>query len=293
MSYKLPPLNTLRLFEAAGRHASFKIAAEELHVTPSAVSHGIQTLEQWLGVPLFIRGTRTLELTSAGYAYLPRVRDALDELASATEAVSGRRPSGKLTVSVAVSFGMLWLMPKLAGFKKLHPEIDVTLDTAHRHAEFPRDGVDAGIRMAQSKPKMLYSIKLMTLDLVPVVTPEVASTIRCFDDLKRHSLLHVAAVNDDWATWAKLARHQDLDLTKGLRFDTIQMAQEAAVQGIGVAMGRLPLITSELNAGRLSMVLGPPHRCETSYWFVTSHDALTRPEIQAFRDWIQAELATG
>ena len=293
MSYKLPPLNTLRLFEAAGRHASFKIAAEELHVTPSAVSHGIQTLEEWLGVPLFIRGTRTLELTTAGYAYLPRVRDALDELASATEAVPGRRPSGKLTVSVAVSFGMLWLMPKLAGFKKLYPEIDVTLDTAHRHAEFPRDGVDVGIRMAQSKPKTLYAMHLMALDLVPVATPEVASTIRCFNDLKLHSLLHVVAVSDDWATWANLAQQQDFDLTRGLRFDTIQMAQEAALRGIGVAIGRLPLVTPDLNAGRLSMVLGPPRRCDTSYWLVTSHDALTRPEILAFRDWIQAQLATG
>lgn len=293
MSYKLPPLNTLRLFEAAGRHTSFKIAAEELHVTPSAVSHGIQTLEEWLGVPLFIRGTRTLELTPAGRTYLPRVRDALSELASATEAIPGRRPSGKLTVSVAASFGMLWLMPKLAGFKKLYPEIEVTLDTAHRHAEFPRDGVDVGIRMAQSKPKKLYSMQLMALDLVPVATPEVARTIHCLDDLKMQPLLHVAAVSDDWATWAVLAQQQGLDLTRGLRFDTIQMAQEAAVRGIGVAIGRLPLVTPELHAGRLSMVLGPPHRCNTSYWFVTSHDALKRPEILALRDWIQAELATG
>lgn len=205
MAYRLPPLNTLRLFEAAGRHASFKLAAEELNITPSAVSHGIQTLEDWLGVQLFTRGHRSLDLTAAGLAYLPRVRDALARLASATEAVPGRRPSGKLAVSVAPSFGLRWLIPNLPRFNHHHPEIEVTLDTAHRQVEFPRDGIDVAIRMGQGDWQDLYALHLVTEELVPVCTPALAATIVSVGDLRSKTLLHISNISEDWAAWAALA----------------------------------------------------------------------------------------
>lgn len=228
MAYRLPPLNTLRLFEAAGRHCSFKLAAEELNVTPSAVSHGIQTLEDWLGVPLFVRGHRSLELTSAGRAYLPRVRDALAQLASATEAVPGRRPTGKLSVSVAPTFGLRWLVPNLHRFHERHPDIEVTLDTSLRPVEFPRDGIDIAIRMGRGDWPDLYALCLVVEELVPVCSPDMAASIVSVADLRSRTLLHVVNVSEDWAVWADLADVSDLDLGRGLRMDTLHMALEAA-----------------------------------------------------------------
>ncbi len=292
MAYRLPPLNTLRLFEASGRHLSFKLAAEELNVTPSAVSHGIQVLEDWLGVSLFARGHRSLALTVAGLAYLPRVRDTLEALASATEAVPGRRPSGHLAVSVARTFGMRWLIPNLARFNRLHPEIQVSVDTATRLVEFPRDGIDVAIRMGRGDWPDLVATRLTQESLVPVCAPAMAATIGSVADLADKTLLHVVIASEDWAAWADLAGIQGLDLERGVRMDAIHMALEAAAQGLGVAIARLPLVQAELDSGRLMPVLGPPRPCQSAHWLVTSRESLTRPEVAAFCAWIKAELVS-
>ncbi|GAA0587699.1 transcriptional regulator GcvA [Caenispirillum bisanense] len=291
MAYRLPPLNTLRLFEAAGRHLSFKLAAEELNLTPSAVSHGIQTLEDWLGVPLFARGHRAITLTAAGHAYLPRVRDALELIAGATEAVPGRRPSGRLAVSVAPSFGLRWLIPRLSRFQARHPDLDVTLDTAHRQVEFPRDDVDVAIRRGRGGWPGVEAVRLVGEDLVPVCAPALAATLASAADLERAILLHVVSVPEDWDAWAALSGAAGLDTRRGLRFDTIHMALEAAVQGLGVAMGRLPIVQPDIDAGRLVPVLGPPRACAAGYWLLSAPDAGRRPAIAAFRRWIGEELA--
>ncbi|HET8726084.1 MAG TPA: transcriptional regulator GcvA [Alphaproteobacteria bacterium] len=290
MPYRLPPLNSLRLFETAGRHLSFKLAAAELNVTPSAVSHGIQSLENWLGVALFARGHRSLVLTGAGAAYLPRVRAALELLATATESVPGRRPSGRLSVSVAPTFGMRWLIPHLPRFSDRHPEIEVSLDTSHRQIEFPRDGIDLSIRMGRGDWPDLYATCLVVEELVPVCAPGLAETICAPADLAGQTLLHVTNVTEDWAAWARLAGVESLDFGRGLRFDTIHMALEAAAQGLGIAVGRLPLIAADLAAGRLAPVLGPPRRGRTGYWLTAGRDSLSRPEVVSFRNWICAEL---
>lgn len=291
MTYRLPPLSALRLFEAAGRHLSFKLAAEELNVTPSAVSHGIQSLEDWLGATLFTRGNRNLALTEAGITYLPQVRSALELLAKATESIPGRRPSGRLAVSVAPSFCLRWLVPNLPKFSEKHPHIDVSLDTAHRQVEFPRDGLDVAIRMGRGDWPDLYAVCLVNEELVPVCAPALATTIQTSEDLKGTTLLHVVNVADDWNSWCALANVRLENLGPGLRFDNIHMALEAAAQGMGVAIGRLPLIAGDIRAGRLVSVLGVPQRCQTGYWLVAGRESLARPEVVAFRDWIRAELA--
>ncbi|HLO75967.1 MAG TPA: transcriptional regulator GcvA [Magnetospirillum sp.] len=290
MAYRLPPLNTLRLFEAAGRHLSFKMAAEELNVTPSAVSHGIQTLEEWLGASLFARNNRSLTLTAAGVAYLPRVREALHLLASATEAVPGRRPSGRLSVSVAPTFGVRWLVPNLPKFKALHPDIEVSLDTSYRPVEFPRDGIDVGIRMGRGDWGDLYALRLTSESLVPVCSPALAAHIAAPSDLKGKTLLRVVNVSEDWESWAAQAGVDDIDFQGALCMDTYQMALEAAAQGLGVAIGRLPLVAADIASGRLVAVLGPPKPCETAHWLVAGRESLVRPEVAAFRNWIRAEL---
>ena len=176
MPYRLPPLSSLRLFEAAGRLLSFKLAAEEVGLTPSAVSHGIKGLEDWLGVALFARKPGGLALTEAGTAYLPRVRAALDALAAATDAVPGRRPSGRLSVSVAPSFGIRWLIPHLHRFNDRHPGIAVAVDTAHRRVDLPRDDVDLAIRMGPDAAPgaaagLVRSDALIRLDIAEAAPP--------------------------------------------------------------------------------------------------------------------------
>lgn len=293
MAYRLPPLNTLRLFEAAGRHLSFKAAAEELHLTPSAVSHAIQTLEDWLGVELFLRGNRSLSLTPAGQAYLPRVRDALQALALATESVPGRKPSGRLSVSSAPTFALRWLIPRLPAFRERHPTITVDIDTAHRAMEFPRDGIDVGIRLGRGPWPGLAALKLFEEELVPVAAPALAARIAGPADLPTLPLLHVASVSEDWAAWAEGAGLRPEAFAGGLRFDAIHMAVDAAVRGLGVVIGRRPTIDPELESGRLVEVASPRLRARAGWWMVTSRDGLRRPEIAAFRAWMRAELGHG
>jgi DNA-binding transcriptional LysR family regulator len=177
MVYRLPPLNSLRLFEAAGRHLSFKTAAEELHLTPSAVSHGIRSLEDWLGVDLFTRHHRGLKLTAAGRAYLPSVRSALAQIATASETVPGRGPKRSLSISVAPSFGARWLIPNLPGFNQRHPEFEVWLDSAQRPVDFPRDNIDLAIRMGRGNWNGLQSDRLIQERLIPVCAPALAERV--------------------------------------------------------------------------------------------------------------------
>ncbi|RAU22127.1 LysR family transcriptional regulator [Paramagnetospirillum kuznetsovii] len=293
MSYRLPPLTTLRLFEAAARLMSFKLAADELAVTPSAVSHGIQTLEDWLGVKLFIRYNRSLGLTDAGAAYLPQVQQALDLLAKATENIPGRRPSGKLSVSSAPTFASRWLLPSLPRFQVLHPQIQVSIDTQARQVEFPRDGIDAAIRLAKGPWEGLYALKLSDEFLVPVCAPAIAAGISTAEDLARVTLLYNIAVSTDWPFWFEAKGVPAVTPQGSSNFDTIHMTTKAAIRGLGVAIGRLPMIQGEIDAGNLVAVLGPPVASPTAYWFVTGPDSLARPEVKAFRDWLRDELLSG
>lgn len=293
MAFRLPPLNTLRFFEAAGRTLSFKRAAEELHVTPSAVSHGIQALEDWLGTALFVRGSRSLGLTAAGEAYLPYVRDALTLLARGTEQVPSQTPRGTLSLSAAPTFAQRWLLPNLPRFQALHPEIVVSLDTMHRQMVFPLDGVDLAIRMGRGPFPDLYAVKLVTEQLFPVCSPVLAARepdLKTPAGLSRATILHVTTISEDWTAWLEAAGLGDISSSRALRFDTIQLALEAAIQGLGVAIGRRPLVDGDLAAGRLVKLLDPEILGSTSYWLVGAVESMARPEVSAFRDWMVAEL---
>lgn len=287
MLYRLPPLNALCQFEAAGRHLSFRHAAEELHVTPSAVSHGVQALEDWLGVELFVRQHRGLSLTADGALYLPRIQEILNQLARASKDLPGHNGAQRLSVSVAPSFAKRWLVPNLAEFHQAHPNIEVSLDTSHRLVSFPQDGVDMAIRIGNGDWSGVSVDCLFMECLVPVCVPEVAAHIQTVDDLQRQNLLHVSNAGADWAAWAKAVDACDLDVERGFRFDTVDMAISAAMQGLGVAMGRLPLVQEELNDGRLVTVLGEPQPCNSGYWLICADKAADSPEIGLFRDWLK------
>lgn len=287
---RLPPMNTLRLFESAGRHLSFRRAAQELRITPSAVSHGVQTLEDWLGVPLFARTGRSLALTDAGKSFLPCVSEALTLLSVGTDRVPGRPPRGTLAVSAPPTFAVRWLLPRLARFAARHPDVAVTIDTTHRQVEFPLDGVDLAIRMGRGVWPGIDAVALIQEELVPVCAPSFRAEHGVRADLRTVPLIHVTSVTEDWAAWFEGAGHQPARLDGGLRVDTIQMAFDAAYQGLGVAIGRRPLVDDDLRAGKLVEFCGPLVKCKTGYWLVASPEFLRGYEATMFRAWITEEL---
>ncbi|CEJ14336.1 Glycine cleavage system transcriptional activator [bacterium YEK0313] len=285
MRQRLPPLNSLRVFEAAARLLSFKNAAEELLLTPSAVSHGIQALEQWLGTPLFVRGTRGIVLTEAGSAYYPKVQAALAMLAAASGELlvhHGRR----LTVSAAPTFASRLLMPRLAGFREAHPGIDVLVDTTRERIDFA-DGIDLAIRMGRGGWQGVVAEELLRETLVPVASPELAARLADREPSDA-PLIHITSVAEDWAEWARKTGRALGDGPAGLSFDTLLLGYDAASRGLGVALGRLPLIDAELAAGTLVALWGPPVPANTGYWLVSAENRAGDPAIQAFRAWMAA-----
>lgn len=294
MGFRLPPMNTLRLFEAAARLGSFKQAAEEVHVTPSAVSHGLRTLEHWLGAELFLRDARGLTLTPAGETYASEVHHALKILASATEVFPGRRKAtGALSVSVAPTFANRWLLPRLPKFTERYPDISITIDTARRHVDFLTDGFDLAIRMATSSRSSESWTELVAETFVPVCSPELLRKHGPKDEIRlieRVPTIHVTAASEDWAAWFRAKDMIAVAGSRRINVDTIQLAAEAAIQGLGVAMGRKPLMNGYIDAGELIEIAGPPVPVATRYWLVGSHKSFDRPEIKSFRNWILQEL---
>ncbi|NYZ17086.1 transcriptional regulator GcvA [Azospirillum sp. RWY-5-1] len=291
MAFRLPPLHTLRLFEAAARHLSFKLAADELCVTPSAVSHGIRALEEWLGAELFLRGSRGLRLSEVGTAYLREVRHALEVLAAASDGVRRRSARGHVRISVAPTFAGRWLLPALPAFKERYPEVAVSIDTSHRVVEFPRDGVDLGIRLATGPWPGLVAVPLLRERLVPVCAPALAARIRRVEDLTAVPLLHVSSASEDWQWWLGEAGHPELTAPAALVFDEIRLAMDAAVRGMGVAIGRRPTIDPELEDGRLVEALPISVPARSHYWLVGGAGALERPELRAFCGWLEGLFA--
>lgn len=210
MGYRLPPLNTLRIFEAAGRLLSFKAASEELHVTPSAVSHAIQSLEDWLGVTLFARGSKGLALTQAGRSYLGYVSEAIALLARGTQGLPGFAPRNELSISCAPTFAARWLIPNLKSFQEAYPAVSVSIDTAHRRVAFPGDDVDVAIRRGEGPWPGLFAVPLAQETLFPVVSPayfDAHGPIRSIDDFARLTI----ARELDYRGLAELVRPGDID----------------------------------------------------------------------------------
>jgi LysR family transcriptional regulator, glycine cleavage system transcriptional activator len=289
MRRRLPPLNSLRLFEASARFLSFKNAAEELLLTPSAVSHGIRSLEQWLGARLFIRTARGLALTDAGARYYPVVQAALGMLVNGTEQLSARQDGKcRLAISAAPTFASRVLVPSLARFRQQRPELDVVIDTAHEHAELGDGGVDLAIRMGRGSWDGLEAHRLLGETLVPVCAPE---HYRLFKDLDIEDvpLIHVTSVSEDWAHWCAATGRRAPDQARGLRFDTIYMAFEAAARGLGVAIGRRPLVDAELSSGALVALWEHEVKCATAYWLVARQNHAAETAVSAFRRWMTSQ----
>ena len=250
MSTRLPSLNGLRAFEAAARHLSFTQAASELNVTQTAISHQIRRLEEELGLRLFVRQNRALELTPEARDYLPGVRAAFNDLRLATDRLLRKDDGHVLTVSTLASLAAKWLLPRLSAFQEAHPGIDVRITTSPSLVDFQRDNVDAAIRYGRGQWPGVRADWLMADELFPVCSPALVNgnkPLQCPQDLKDHVLLHTSNTNsDDWRLWLTAAGlPTDISKQPGVTFDLMFMTVQAAIDGIGVADG-----TDVLRPGR-------------------------------------------
>ncbi len=292
MARRLPPLNGLRAFEAAARHLSFTRAAEELGVTQAAVSHQVKALEERLGILLFRRANRALLLTEEGQRYLPEVRDAFDLIATATERLRAQESTGQLTVSTTPSFASAWLVPRMARFQDVRPDIDVRVHATDESVDFGRSNVDLAVRYGLGNWPHLTAMKLFGETFHPVCSPALLSGPRPLQepaDLRHHTLLHEEHMAIDWSVWLRAAGVDNVDTTRGTVFTHGSMMLQAAVEGQGVALGRSPLMDDDVAAGRLVRLFEVSLPGEWAYYIVCPKGAAERPKLAAFSDWLLAE----
>jgi len=289
---RLPTLNALKAFEAAGRHLSFTRAAEELHVTQAAVSHQIKSLEEQLGIRMFRRGPRGLLLTDAGQSYLPEVREAFQRLNAATDRLLEDDARGAITVSVLPSFAARWLVPRLTRFREVHPDIEVRVSADDRLADFDRDDVDVAIRYGRGDYPGLQADRFLTEELFPVCSPELLArtALKRPEDLGGHTLLH-DDMRMDWSMWLLAAGVEGVDPRRGPSFNDSSMVLQAAVDGQGVALGRSALALDDLAAGRLVRPFEFSLPAEYAYYILCPERTANRPSIKTFREWLLAQSA--
>jgi len=293
MPRHLPPLNGVRVFEAAARCLSFTRAAKELHVTQAAVSHQIKALEGHLGFRLFRRTGRTLMLTDEGQIVFPAVRDALDALNAAFHQVRGADAAvttGTLTVTTLPSFATRWLVPRLKQFRAQHPDIDVRLSASIEITDLMAEGIDIGVRHGLGTWPGLQAWWLMKEDVFPVCAPSLltaGAALKKPEDLANLTLLQDAGM--DWRIWLDAAGVTLADPDRGPGFLDSAHALHAALDGQGVLLGRSVLVRDELEAGRLVKPFDISIPNAYAYWIVCPKVDVNRAKVRLFRDWLLAE----
>ncbi|MGR2738497.1 LysR substrate-binding domain-containing protein [Billgrantia sp. Q4P2] len=294
----LPPLNALRVFEAAARRLSFAEAAAELNVTPAAVSRQIRLLETHLGIRLFRRLTRAVALTPEGAAALPLLTEGFARLRDGVERMRVADTGGALSVSVAPSLAHRWLAPRLGRFMTLRPDIELNIDASERVSDFGHDGVQICLRFGGRPDERLRAIPLFEDPVFPVCAPALAARIGpspVARDLIEHPLLHVdrdgmTAVLPRWEDWLKAAGIGPVPIG-GARFTQLALAIEAAIAGNGIALASYALVGDDIEAGRLVRPLNfaDVEAGSLRYWIVYPPENAANHRLCAFRDWVLAE----
>jgi LysR family glycine cleavage system transcriptional activator len=292
----LPPLNALRAFEAAARHLSMKEAADELSVTPGAVSQLVRGLEQRLGTQLFRRGNRSLVLTEAGQSYFIPIRHAFRQIGEATRRLRVQPNAGVLTVSAPPAFAASWLVPRLGRFRAQHADIEINVTTTRGLANFVSDGVDVAIRHGLGRYPGLRCDRIASVTMVPVCGPHFLATLphkpRRPADLLELALLHDAS-RQDWPLWFQAQGVTDVShaASSGISFDDQTLLIRAAASDQGTALVTDTLARAELDHGTLVRVLDVAWPQEFAYWLVCPRATADQPKIVAFRDWLVSESA--
>ena len=291
-----PPLTALRAFEAAARHLSFSRAAEELHVTPAALSFQIKQLEEHLGQPVFLREPRSLSLTPLGAALLPGTRAGFDQIRTAWREAQRSLQATSLTVTAGPAFTAKWLAPRLFGFARTHPEIELRLVASLRLMDLERDGIDLAIRYGLPGAINLTSHDLMLGDwYAPMMSPELAARFPTPDALREAPLLHLHDVDfiqptPDWAGWVRAAG-LGKPPSGGAHFSHHDHALDAAMGSAGVIMGRWSVAHDQLSAGRLVAPYPLSLVSKAAFRLLSRPGAETQPHIRAFLDWMDGEVA--
>jgi DNA-binding transcriptional LysR family regulator len=295
---RLPSLDLLKGFEAAARHLSFTRAAEELFLTQSALSRQMQTLEEQLGLPLFERRHRQLLLTEAGQMLQATAKAVLDELIQAVAAIRRDQAAQPLTVSTNQPFASLWLIPRLSRFRERHPGIDVYISADNRIVDLERERIDLAVRYCSETMAPPGSPRLFGERLVPVCSPGLAADrsrpLKQPEDLAGHILLHIDDARGrftwlNWSVWLAAIGIHHLTPAGSLRFNHFDQVIQAAVDGQGVALGRVPLIDNLLRQRKLVAPFRNRYMTTRAYYIVRAEHAAARPEAQAFIDWLQEE----
>ena len=297
MARRVYPLNSLRAFETSARHLSFVKAAEELYVTPAAVSHQVKRLEAYLGVQLFRRLPRGLLLAETGQVLLSELREVFLRLDKAMERVLESDSRGALTISVAPMFAVKWLVPRLQRFDALHPNIDVRMSSSLGVIDFQRDAFDAAVRLGGGQYPGLESVQLFDESVTPMCSPSLLEgplALRSPDDLRRHVLLHDDAMAFDpsapnWDTWLEAAGARRVDASRGPHFSQPDHALQAAIDGAGVVLGWRYLAADDIVAGRLVQPFSLVLPLGSAFYLVFPEAYADRPKVVTFRDWLMEE----
>jgi LysR family glycine cleavage system transcriptional activator len=289
----LPPLRALTAFEASARLGSFRLAAGELGITRSAISHQVKALEQRLGIQLFRRDARRAELTQAGQTYYPPVREAFDQIEAQTRALKPPANDNELTVQVYVTVALKWLIPRLHDFERRFPDMKVRLSTSYFDWDFDEKNVDAGFILARNRQPQHYYRTLFRSMLTPVCSPALLAgkgPLKSPQDLKEHKLLYVYTAEEDWHIWLAAAGVEGIRLSDRLAFDSYILAQEAAIEGRGIAMTIGPFATDEIRLGRLvqPFPLLVPHRHD--WLFACTGDHRQKAKIRRFEEWLVRQI---
>lgn len=291
MPRRLPPLNSLRSFEAAGRHLSFTRAASELAVTQAAVSHQVKALEQHLGVHLFKRLPRQLMLTMAGQTLLPVVSDSLDVISSTVTALRHDQVTERLSVRLAPSFAAKWLSPKLGTFQSEQPNIDLVLNHSNEVADFRHSDIDLAITYGTGDWPDVVAEPVLSIDFFPVASLDYLKDewpLSDISNLRHYTLLHDANY-ENWAEWLNLAGLDDIDPRHGPILDDTNVLIQAAVDGQGIALGSTIFVADHLENERLIRPFDLVLENDYAYYVVCPEEHLSRPAVSAFREWVLGE----
>jgi DNA-binding transcriptional LysR family regulator len=284
---RLPSLNGLRAFEAAARRGSFAAAGEDLHVTQAAVSRMVRLLEARIGFTLFERHANRLELTWQGKALLPGLTAAFDSIANLTAQVASLSAVPVLTVGVGPSFAMRWLIPRLADFQTAHPDIEVRIATGGATNPIGADWT-CGIVLGDGQWAGFDAQMLFSADLFPVCAPAIARRLHHPGDLRKEVLLQVAHSLEDWLLWLQAAGLKLRPEKRGPRFDTYALALQAAVDGLGVAIGLRPYVADDLAARRLVAPFALTVPKGKAWYLICPPARRDDPSFVAFRAWLLA-----
>jgi LysR family glycine cleavage system transcriptional activator len=288
MNRRLPPLNALRVFETAGRRQSFTLAADELNLTHGAVSRQIRALEDWFGRPLFVRSHRRVTLTEGGAAYLAEIGAAFDRIASAT-ARQAEQGSGRLLhVNALATFTLRWLIPRLSAFQLAYPSIEVRLTTSNAPLRDLNEAYDVAIRGGPELVAGHVAHHFLSETRIPVCSPKLIERLplQSPGDLARHTLLHAATLPGVWSQWLVAARIPDLTTAGSVTFEHFYLTLQAALDGIGVAMGPTALIADDVRAGRLVIPFAGPALPARSYFTYVPEVRADDPAVRCFCNWL-------